>query len=324
MRILRGEDIKRLGAEGIIIREKFRSANCEGVSYNLTLGNRVQSISRTEQGYRAIQGALVLGPSESVNVEINEKFNFADKEGRPRYFGLILASARLLAGGVSHPATIIDPGARHATTLTLVNLRNFPSRSFRPGSDSIAKLVVIDLGLEELPVAWDATPAYAQAGAEELPVLWSDFHLMPKWAPILRPEAAELEGLASTYGPPFDILASYISQYLDQLVDDAGRPISVRELVRSFNYGNDRQDELRDLLARRIEALERDQATVDARVSGVAKSLAELYEARLADRAKASEERRESRRYFVATLVAIGAAILGAVATVLLSRYVFH
>jgi deoxycytidine triphosphate deaminase len=324
MRILRGEDIRELGTRGIIIRERFRPGNCEGITYNLTLGSRVQSISKTEQGYKKIEGALVLDPSESVNVEINEKFKFADMEGRPRYFGLILASARLLAGGVSHPATVIDPGFSHTTTLTLINLRNFPSRSFRPGSDPIAKLIVVELDPDEVPSGWEETPAYMQSGPDDLPVLWSDFHLMPAWRPVLAPSLNLLEDLGESYGPPFDVIGSHLLEQRRLMYEDDGSPISSAALRRALREQDVSLTRAFAFASQRIDALERFQRELDSRSNIALSGITELQESRISEKARLQEDHRDSRRYWITIIIALVAAVLGAAVSILFSHFGIH
>ena len=324
MRIIRGEEIRELGAQGLLIRDRFRADNCEGVSYSLTLGPRYQSISKTEQAYRKISGTLTLEPSEAVNVEINEKFNFVDAEGRPRYFGIIVANARLLAGGVSHPATMIDPGFRHTTTLTLLNLRNFPSRPFRPGSDKIAKLIVIELGLEELPSGWEETPAYMQSGPDDLPVLWSDFHMMPTWQPMHEASLEALREVGQRYGPPFDVLQSHILEHRKGIYAKDGSLLSIAEVVKSVRDDAASFSKTTDFLSHRIDALERAQSELSARISTAAADVAEVQRAQLADESQVRQERRDTRRYWLSVTVAVIAAIIGAAVTVLFSYFGIH
>jgi deoxycytidine triphosphate deaminase len=324
MRILRGEEIRELGAQGLLIRDRFRAGNCEGVSYNLTLGPRYQSITKTEQGYRQISGALTLEPSEAVNVEINEKFNFVDARGRPRYFGVVIANARLLAGGVSHPATMIDPGFRHTTTLTLLNLRNFPSRPFRPGADKIAKLIIIELGLEELPSGWEETPAYMQSGPDDLPVLWSDFHMMPTWQPTNEAVLNALRAVGPRYGPPFDILQSHLLEHRKGLYSEDGSLLSLAGITKTVREDAASFSKTADFLSHRIEALERAQGELSTRISAAAADVAEVQHAQLAEKSQVRQEHRDTRRYWINVIVAIVAAVIGAAVTLLFSFFGVH
>lgn len=324
MRVVNAEELKSLNKRGLIIRDQFRPGNCEGISYSLTLGPRVQSISRTEQTYRHIEGALVLAPGEAVNVEINEKFNFTDEDGAPRYFGIILAGARLLAGGVLHPATFIDPGFRHTTTLTLINLRNFPSRSFRPGSDTIAKLIVVEFASNEMPLGWEETPAYRQSGPDELPVLWADFHMMPIWSPTRGATISGLEEVYESCGPPFDVLAAHMLEQRKLLADREGRGIVLSDALRSLRDEDSRIEGLIDFVMRRVEVIERGQVEVEAKAATALSGVGDLKTTQLAEHDRSIRERLEGRRYWITIIVAVLAAILGAVVTIVLNHFWLH
>jgi hypothetical protein len=324
MRVVHAEELRSLCKQGLIIRDQFRPGNCEGITYSLTLGSRVQSISRTEPRYRQIEGTLVLAPGEAVNVEINEKFNFADENGVPRYFGIILAGARLLAGGVLHPATLIDPGFRHTTTLTLINLRNFPSRAFRPGSDTIAKLIVVEFAKDEIPPGWEETPAYRQSGPDDLPVLWADFHMMPEWSPTRGATVSALEQVYESFGPPFDVLAAHIFEHRRLLSDREGGGILLSNVLGALREEDSRIERMLDFLTRRVEAIERDQTEIDVKAGTALSGLGELKDERLAERDRSLRDRAEGRRYWITTVVAVLAAIVGAVVTIVLSHFWLH
>nr|MDT0658497.1 hypothetical protein [Micromonospora sp. DSM 115978] len=310
VRILRAREISALAAQGILIRDQFRPKHCEGVTYSLTLGSRVQSITRTERSYRKIDGALVLEPRESVNVEINEKFNFLDGKGRPAYCGLVIAGAKLLAGGVSHPATFIDPGFQHTTTLTLVNLRNHPSRSFRPGSDYIAKLIVFSLTTAEIPEGWEATSAYRQSGPDDLPVLWSDSHLLASWTP----RGADPAALSAVpqLGPPYDLLASHLLEQRDLLVDDTGQQRSVRDVNREIITLNRELTHVTDTTSRQLALLDRAQKDLAARVAGQDSELANMRRASQEESLRRQRERTDASRYRGNLIIAVVSAIVGA------------
>lgn len=226
MRIVSAHEIGELAQRGLIIREHFRPQNCDGLFYLLTLGRNVQSISKGKARYETIDGLLELGPFESMNVEINERLCFKDAEGAPVYWGLILAGARLLASGVSHPATAVDPGFDGTTTLTLQNLRNFPSQSFRPGQDRIAKLLVVELEPSEVPDGWEPTPAYLDSGRDAPPTTWGDVHLFPRWLPQTAAHQSQLEELYEL-GPPFDVVAAHIAEQRSLLSIGEGEGLSL-------------------------------------------------------------------------------------------------
>jgi deoxycytidine triphosphate deaminase len=327
MRVLRGEEISQLGEQGLLIRENFRAAYCEGVSYSLTLGSRFQSISKStarDRNYQTIDGLLTLDPSEAVNVEINEKFNFVDRDGNPRYFGIILANARLLAGGVSHPATMMDPGFRGTTTLTLVNLRNFPSRSFRPGSDKIAKLIVVEVGADEFPRAWEETPAYLQSGPNEPPVLWGEFHMNAPWQPSQQANVNDLRSLGAVHGPPFDVIESHLLEQRKMLHAEDGSPLHLTTVVNKVREDAESVSRSIAFITHRVETLERAQGDLTAKVSAASSGLSELQNASLTEKTQLRQEKRETRRYWVNITVAIIAAVIGAVVTVLFSYFGIH
>jgi hypothetical protein len=215
VRILTGKEIHQLAESGQIFRANFNHHHCETMFYSLTLGRQVQSVTKRDQTFRELDGPLVLSPGEVMNVEIHERFNFNDAEGRPRYGGLIVSRARLLAGGISHPPTAVDPGATRATYLTLINHTNFPGPRMFPGTEKIAKMIVFEFGLENIPDAWELTPPYALVSEEEMPQFWP---LSPEpWSPAITIDLATLADLRHSHGPPFDILASSTLEIVERL-----------------------------------------------------------------------------------------------------------
>jgi hypothetical protein len=286
----------------------------------------MQSITSGEATYRPIDGTLVLGPREAVNVEINEKFRFTDENGRPVYCGLIIAGARLLAGGVSHPTTAIDPGFSHTTTLTLENLRNFPSRAFRPGADRIAKLLVLKLDQDEMPTdGWEETPAYLQSGPEEPPALWADFHMLPGWTPVLDATINQLDDLRR-HGPPFDVLAAHLREHRKQLFGDDGVKRTIASAVNRVGKRADTATEAIQITNRIVEVIKEAQDDLGQRLGGIADTVADIQKWRHAEQERHGAEleaaRRgmiDSRRHWVIVLVTFAAAVLGSVLSIWLT-----
>lgn len=324
MRIVQADEIEYLSKQGLIIRDQFRSGNCEGIGYGLTLGPRVQSISRTEEAYRRIEGVLVLAPSEAVNVEVNEKFNLVDRDGVPRYFGLVVSGARLLAGGVAHPATYIDAGFRRTASLTLINLRNFPSRAFRPGSDIIAKLIVIELSQDEIPPDWEETPAYRQSGPDDLPVLWPDFHLMPGRPVSQNMDTSVLQEIAEYSGYPFDVLAMNVLTHQRLLHRRDGEEINLEDSFSLLRGAESSINRTVEFLMRRVDAVEREYAKVEGKAVSALSIVEDLKEARFADRDRRTRDKMEGRRFWVTTIVAVLSAVIGAILTIILSHFWLH
>ncbi|MDX6683171.1 MAG: hypothetical protein QOG94_3210 [Solirubrobacteraceae bacterium] len=310
MRIVNAAEIEELAGKGLVIRANFRRQNCDGLFYHLTLGSHVQSVSAGEATYREVDGLLRLGPGEVVNVEINEKFCLADAKGAPIYWGLIIAGARLLAGGVSHPATAIDPGFQHTTTLTLENLRNFPSQPFRVGQERIAKLLVLELARNELPEAWEETPAYSQSGPEEPPSVWPDVHLYPTWRPGATTTSKQLDELPEL-GPPFDVITAHLAEHRRLLSagldDQPSLPARVSELVSDATSVRTAMEEVRaeaGRMTRQVAEIEEDVKELESAFKD-----AEAKYRRESDARQSSL--RESRRYWVLLLVTIATALGG-------------
>lgn len=222
MRILTGDEISRLAREGILFRKNFRESHCETMFYSLTLGHMVQSITRNEPTFHRLDAPLVMGPREAINAEIFERFHFLDSAGAPRYGGLIVARARMLAAGISHPATAVDPGANRATYLTLINHRSFPGPRLYPGKDKIAKMIIFQYeDHEELPQHWIPTEAYDLADEDEMPVFWPS--PAEPWEAATQVTADDLRRLRTDYGAPYDQIACALEASIrteDRLSDE--------------------------------------------------------------------------------------------------------
>lgn len=253
MRVLTGKEIAARAAKGEIFRANFVPSHCDTMFYSLTLGYLAQSVSRRQVEFARMGSGVVIGPGEVVNVELHERLNLRDEDGHPRYGGLIVAQARLLAAGISHPATVADPGSTRATYLTLINHTNFPGPRLLPGRSKIAKMIVFmyEEG-EDLPDAWAPTEPYVEVGEDEMPHLWAP--RTEAWLPARELQPHDLDDLRENYGPPYDIIAAALRE-LGSRQDVLSREVSLgREqvdvAVRQADYLGQRLQDARDKLER--------------------------------------------------------------------------
>lgn len=239
--------------------------------YNLTLGYLVQSVSRREPEFAKITDPLVIGPGQVVNVELNERFNFNDGDGRPRYGGLIVSRARLLAAGISHPPTVVDPGSTRATYLTMINHTNFLGPRMDPGRFKIAKMVIFAYeDSEELPEPWQPTEPYELVSEEEMPRFWPP--QIEPWRPVRRIDEHDLESLREGYGPPFDIVSVALSNLEQRLEGLRTEVTDTRRVFDTAYRGIEYQQRRLDDMQRELEAaadLSNDQQKGGPRITSV-------------------------------------------------------
>lgn len=313
MRILTGNEIRRLAEQGEIFRANFNSKNCETAFYSLTLGQKVQSVTRREPHFRELREPLILGPGEVMNVEIHERFNFNDSTGQARYAGLIVSRARLLAGGISHPPTAVDPGATRATYLTLINHTSFPGPRMFPGSDKIAKMLIFAYsGEEEIPESWEPTAPYSMVGPEEMPQFWP---LSPEpWTPATSFDVSDIAALRERFGAPFDIIALGISHVYEATVVNRTSESALRTTQTEIQQTlTEFRDRLRTLDGR-IDKLSEDVAFSKGEVSTWLRTRLEDAERRV--------DRKEGDKQFRLNLwAAIFISLLSAVVGVLLALW---
>jgi hypothetical protein len=301
VRILTGKEIHQLAGSGQIFRANFNQYNCETMFYSLTLGRQVQSVTKRDQSFRELDGPLVLSPGEVMNVEIHERFNFNDSEGRPRFGGLIVSRARLLAGGISHPPTAVDPGATRATYLTLINHTNFPGPRMFPGTEKIAKIIVFDFGLEKLPDAWEPTPPYALVNEEQMPQFWP---LSPEpWSPATTIDLAVVSDLRHSHGPPFDILASSILDIVERLDAVATKLDGVAAVAQ-------KNDEANELINSRLGSLDTSVGLAMRDVAFTKGEVQSWLEARLQAAEQSAVASTERNRFHVSLWVSVIVALL--------------
>ncbi len=205
MHILTGVEIAGLAKKGLLFYRGFKEAHCETMFYSLTLGYKIQSVTKNETTFHEVKEQLVIGPQEVVNVEVLEHFNFSDEQGLPRYGGLIVASAGLLSVGIFHPSTVVDPGFNRKTYLTLANLRSYPGPRMIPCRDKIAKIMIFEYDPHELlPLGWEVTPSYQGVGQDELPIFYAPD--AAPWQPAQQASPQELKKIIDL-GIPYDQLA---------------------------------------------------------------------------------------------------------------------
>jgi hypothetical protein len=84
-----------------------------------------------------------------------------------------------------------------------------------PGTEKIAKMIVFEFGLENIPDAWELTPPYALVNEEQMPQFWP---LSPEpWSPATTIDLKVVSDLRHSHGPPFDILSSSILDIVARL-----------------------------------------------------------------------------------------------------------
>lgn len=309
MRLVPAAELTEFANRGIVFSDNFSKANCDGLLYEVRLGRKWQSVTTNQEQFQTIDGLYHLRPREVVNVEVFERFNLNDEAGRPVFGAFVISSARHLAGGLSHHTTLIDPGFKGTASITLENMRNFPTRAFRPGQDSVAKLLVFEMDPDEVPESWEATSAFVGIGPSELPRFWSDIHLSKPWVPVHSAHQDQLDEL-SLQGPPFDVIAAQLRRANAALGLNGGsgdsRVVVIEETVRESTLA------IRDLVSDSVRNVARVNALEDASLE-VRERVSDIEGALRADRSEKVSTKRESRRFWIMVSVTLLAALVGAV-----------
>lgn len=306
MHILTGPEIEELASKGILFRSGFKKSHCETMFYSLTLGHRVQSVTKNEHEFRKLKEPLIIGPRETVNVEILEKFRFADEQGRPRYGGLIVSIARMLAGGIAHPATVVDPGFDRATYLTLVNLRSYPGPRMFPGRDKIAKMIIFAFETgEQIPPPWETTPAYELVSQDELPVFWAS--PAEPWQPARQTTRQDLERLID-WGTPYDHIAVALLEHSKAMDDFQAKMHSVEGAIAGLRETFAAQEKQLLVATTKLDKMAEDLARTQGEV-------AVWYQQRM-EQAERQVDRRSAERQFqqsiwISAIIAVVSAIIG-------------
>ena len=310
MRILTGPEIEELASKGTLFHSGFRKSHCETMFYSLTLGRKVQSVTKNETRFRELTEPLIIGPREAVNVEILEKFKFVDEEGRPRYGGLIVSIARLLSGGIAHPATVVDPGFSRATYLTLINFRSYPGPRMFPGRDKIAKLIIFEYEpQEQMPPNWEPSAAYELVAQDELPVFWAS--PAEPWQPAQRVTKQDIERLID-FGTPYDQIAVALLEQT-RLIDILNTKIDSLEATIK---------ELKDLIAmleKQLVVATTKQDKMSEDLAYTRGEVAAWHQKRIEDAERQIDRRLGQRQLrlslWVSSTIALLAAIIGGLAT---------
>ena len=226
MRVLTGEEIAKLAEKGLLFSNGFKKAHCETMFYSLTLGRKIQSVTKNEKSFHEIKDEFIIEAQEVVNVEVLEQFDFNDEQGLPRYGGLIVAKAGLLSVGIFHPSTVVDPGFNRRTYLTLANLRSYPGPALIACHDKIAKIMIFEYSLQEvLPKKWEEPRHYQGIGPNELPTFY-DRHAAP-WQPAQQTSLEDLKKMINL-GIPFDQIAVALIEH-DQAMKELKSHASLSE-----------------------------------------------------------------------------------------------
>ncbi len=136
-RLLIDVNIKALADKCGII-ENFDEKLLSGCSYDLRIGPTVRSRNRLET-YNITNDSYIVESGECITIESWESVNFKNV----LLCGIIANKHSILAKGLFHPITIIDPGFVGKLAITLVNVGNV--RYELRYQDKIAKLLIMSI-----------------------------------------------------------------------------------------------------------------------------------------------------------------------------------
>jgi deoxycytidine triphosphate deaminase len=203
--LLSDTEIERLAAEGRLILP-FDPDLLSGCAYDLRVGSELRS--RNRQGrFDLARSPYVIGSGECVTVRTLEVIDLRDPfllDGDiPAYmFAMILNKHTILATGLFHPATSVDPGFRERLALSLTNIG--PIGYSISCGDRIAKVVFV-------PITTRVERIY---GVTQRPTVREGDTAMA--LTIERPEQIDSdESLAKMYGKPIERLYARMKELED-------------------------------------------------------------------------------------------------------------
>lgn len=118
--LLTDEDLERLARESGSINP-FDERMLSGCSYDLRMGAVLRSRNRARV-IRLEEGEYSIESGECVSFETLEVLDFRS----PLLFGFVINKHSVLARGLFHPITKVDPGFHGPLAITMFNLGNIP------------------------------------------------------------------------------------------------------------------------------------------------------------------------------------------------------
>jgi deoxycytidine triphosphate deaminase len=191
--ILTDHDLEALVASQKII-DPFDIEQLSGCSYDLRAGKTLRSRNRGRT-FNLARTDYEIESGECVTFETFEIVNFR----RPLLFGFVVNKHSILAKGLVHPITKIDPGFSGPLAITLFNHGSTPEpiRFKQP----LVSLVVFPLGAEPKRIYGTSKPPSYREGSLDIASVINE-----------RAEPLDDPGLARMYGRPVSRLYERVGE----------------------------------------------------------------------------------------------------------------
>ena len=176
-------EISKFAEEGRVISE-FDPAMLSGCSYDLRVGRVVRSRNRGRP-HDLKKGDFQFESGECITFETLETIDFDN----PLLFGFVVNKHSVLAKGLVHPITKVDPGFKGPLAITIFNWGNI-SEPIRYGQPLVSLVIYPVIARPERIYGSTQAPSYRQGSLDI--------------ASIVNEPAEPLndEGLARMYGRP--------------------------------------------------------------------------------------------------------------------------
>lgn len=192
--LLIDREIERLVKEKEIIFP-FDPNLLSGCTYDLRAGAHLSSRNRLRR-FDLSKGEYVIESGECVTIHSLETINFREVP----IFGSIGNKHTILAKGLFHPSTTIDPGFKGPLALTFINMGNVRYKVSM--GDRIAKLELVQLADEPDRIYGENQRPSHREGSTDIALIVD--------SPEHRDDDDELEKM---YGAPVAKLYSYLREY---------------------------------------------------------------------------------------------------------------